>query len=367
MAIQYYYIDDDPDSYNKIQGFECDNLVITAVQHQDSWENQLDYLKSIESHIDGLILDLKLDDVPNENRIRAQFRGTSLAQEIRTRQKEGELKSFPVILFSANDKIRLALENSGKDVFDICIDKSEIKEESFSIYRSQMIALISGYNRLQSLTDGKEDIFSIDPSFLDCRFLSEFDNIKSSPIHLQARFLISELLEKQGLLINEDVLAARLGIDKGKSSDWNLLKTKIASAQYKGVFYEGWTRWWMPLIEEWWSKGLKANTSLRSSSAEERVAIIRKFFHFENLVAAERIEKSNSDDFWTVCMAYNRPLDPVDGLLIQGQDNLFPWQEPLFVSIDAALRRKNMEKWKGLADIERSYFEELKVVYKPQR
>ena len=367
MAIQYYYIDDDPNSYNKIQGFECNDLAITAVQHQDSWEDQLNFLKTNEPNYNGLILDLKLDDLPNKNHKRAKFRGTSLAQEIRTRQKEGELKSFPIILFSANDKIQLALENSGKDLFDISIDKSGISDESFAIYRSQMIALVSGYSRLQSLKDDKESIFSIDTSLLDCRFLGEFDYIKSSPIHLQARFLISELLEKQGLLINEDVLAARLGIDKECSEDWNLLKTKIAKAQYKGVFFEGWTRWWMPLIEEWWSKYLKTDTSLRSLSAKERVEIIRKFFHFENLKAAERIDKSNSDDFWTVCMAYNRPLDPVDGFLIQGQDNLFPWQEPLFVSIDAALKRKNKEKWKELADIERSYFEELKVVYKPQR
>ena len=369
--MQYYYIDDDPNSYNKIQGFECDDLVISAVQHQNSWEDQLNFLKSNEPNYNGLILDLKLDDWANKDHIRAKFRGTSLAQEIRTRQKERELKSFPIILFSANDKIQLALENSGKDLFDICIDKSDINDESFAIYRSQMIALVRGYSRLESSADGstddKENIFCINTSLLDSRFLSEFDNIKNSPIHSQARFLISELLGKQGLLINEDVLAARLGIDKGKSSDWNLLKTKIASAQYKGVFFEGWTRWWMPLIDEWWSKDLKADTSLRSSSAKERVERIRMFYQLNNLIAAERIDKSNSDDFWTVCMAYNRPLDPVDGLLIQGQDNLFPWQEPLFVSVDAALKRKEKEKWKELADVEKSYFEELKVVYKPKR
>jgi hypothetical protein len=365
--VKYYYIDDDPKSYDKIQGFECDDLVIKAVQHQDSWEKQLNYLKSNEQNFDGLILDLKLDDSPNEHNIRAEFRGTSLAQEIRTRQKEGELKSFPIILFSANDKIQLALENSGKDLFDICIDKSDIRVESFAIYGPQMIALVSGYRKLLSSIDCKDKIFSIETSLLDSRFLSEFDNIKSSPIHLQARFLISELLEKQGLLINEDVLAARLGIDKEKSSDWNLLKEKMTSAQYMGAFSEGWTRWWMPLIDKWWSKDLKADTSLRSSSAKERVKRIQKFYQFSNLIAAERIDKSNSDEFWTVCMAYNRPLDPVDGLLIQGQDNLYPWQEPLFVSIDAALKRKNNEKWKDLADIEKNYFEELKVMYKPKK
>lgn len=366
MATRFFYIDDDPNSYDKIQGFECDNLVINTVQHQDSWEDQLNFLKSNEQRIDGLILDLKLDDLPNEHHKRAEFRGTSLAQEIRTRQKEGGIKSFPIVLFSANDKVQLALENSGKDLFDICIDKSDISNDSFSLYTPQMIALVKGYIKLQS-SKQNDEVFSIDCSLLDSRFTSEFDNLKTSPIHIQSRFLITELLQKQGLLLTEDVLAARLGIDKECSEDWNQLKALLTHTQYMGVFAEGWPRWWMHLIDEWWNKVLKADISLRSSTAKDRVERIKVFSRLDNLKVAEKIEKSNSDEFWTVCMAYNRPLDPVDGLLIQGQDNLYPWQEPTYVSIDAALKRRNIDRWKGVADIEREYFEELKVVYKPKR
>lgn len=366
MVTQYFYIDDDPQSSSKIQGFECDNLTIKVVQHQNSWEEQMLYLKNNEQYIDGLILDLKLDDYQNKDHIRASFRGTSLAQEIRTRQKECALKGFPIILFSANDKVELALENSGKDLFDIYIDKSNICDKSFSIYTSQMISLVKGYCKLQS-SKNDDEIFCIDRSLLDSRFLSEFDSLKSSPTHIQARFLITELLEKQGLLLNEDVLAARLGIDKEKSNDWNLLKMKLVHTQYKGVFSEGWTRWWMPLIDVWWSKELKANVLLRTTNAKERVERIQDFYHLNDLTVAERIDKSNSDEFWTVCMAYNRPLDPVDGLLIQGQDNLYPWQEPTYVSIDAALKRKNINIWKDVADIEKDYFKELKITFKPKR
>ena len=366
MAIHYFYIDDDRDSFNKIQGFTSSNLDIKTVQHQDSWEEQLLFLKNNEQILDGLILDLKLDDLPNAHHKRAEFRGTSLAQEIRTRQKEVSLKGFPIVLFSANDKVELALENSGKDLFDVCISKSDINDESFSIYTSQMIALVNGYNKLQS-SKSNDEIFCIDCSLLDSRFISEFDNLKKSPIHIQARFVITELLEKQGLLLNEDVLAARLGINKEKSSDWNSLKKKLEHTQYKGVFYEGWTRWWMPLIDSWWSKELKAGMPLRSTTAKERVERVQNYFQLNGLTVAERIDKSSSDEFWTVCMAYNRPLDPTDGLLIKGQDNLYPWQEPTYVSIDAALKRKNMDKWKDVADIEKDYFEELKIAFKPKR
>lgn len=363
MSVHYIYIDDDPNSNNKIQGFEKkDHLSIETVQHEDSWELQMGFLKQKESSIDGLILDLKLDDLPNKNDQRANFRGTSLAQEIRTRQKEGVLNSFPIVLFSANDKIKLSLENSGKDLFDICIDKSNISIESFSYYTPKLIALAEGY---KTITDSKQlnNIFNQEVSYLDSRFVSEYEKIKCSPTHVQARFLITEFLEKQGLLIDEDVLASRLGIDKTSSQDWELLKAKLSCVQYRGVFCEGWQRWWAHMVEIWWNNEVISETSLRSLSAHNRVDYIKESTGLGKLQAAERIEKCDSEEFWTICKAYNRPLDPIDGLLIEDQDNLYPWQEPEYVSIDAALKKRNVELWHGIADVEKGRFDELKEVY----
>ena len=363
MSVHYIYIDDDPNSYNKIQGFEQkDQLSIETVQHEDSWELQMKFLKQKESSIDGLILDLKLDDLPNRNDQRANFRGTSLAQEIRTRQKEGVLKSFPIVLFSANDKIRLSLENSGKDLFDICIDKSNTNIESFANYTPKLIALAEGYKKM---ADSKQsnNVFNLDLSCIDSRFVSEYEKIKISPTHVQSRFLITEFLEKQGLLIDENVLASRLGIDITTSPDWESLKVKMSSTQYIGVFCSGWQRWWALLVEAWWDNEVISRTTLRSLAAPKRVDFIKKAMGLKNLQAAQRIEKCDSDEFWTICKAYNRPLDPVDGILIEGQDNLYPWQEPEYVSIDAALKKRNVELWQGIADVEKERFDELKVVY----
>lgn len=66
-------------------------------------------------------------------------------------------------------------------------------------------------------------IFQIDDSFIDTRFLSEFYELRKAPVHIQTKFLITEFLTRQGLLIDEDVLAARLGINKATSTDWNKL------------------------------------------------------------------------------------------------------------------------------------------------
>lgn len=360
--MKYIYIDDDPNSNNKIQGFESEDLFITTEQHQNSWEEQMRHIKEIEKSIDGMILDLKLDDMPNKNKIRADFRGTSLAQEIRTRQKEGLLKAFPIVLFSANDKVDLAMENSGRDLFDVFIDKSNIDIDSFTIYNSQLIALSEGYKELIA-NNNLGILLNTDINLLDSRFITEFEELNNTPVHVQARFFVTEVLEKQGLLIDEDVLAARLGIDKNNSEDWGTLKQRLECAKYNGFFSKGWDRWWAHLVEKWWIESVGAHTSLRMTSSTLRVQIIKEYSGLCNIVVATKINKAESDEFWTVCKGYGKPLDTIDGLLICGQENLYPWQEPEYVSIDAALKKKGVNHWHDLADVEKEHYEELKVIY----
>lgn len=363
MATKFYFIDDDPNSQNKVRGFENNDLTIDAMQHKDSWGEEISFLNDQKDQFDGIILDLKLDDLPNRNGKRADFRGTSLAQEIRTRQKEGDMNSFPIILFSANDKIQQALENSGKDLFDIRINKSKLNESAFSYFTPQLIDLSDGYKRLSGSSLAISQVLQIDEMTLDSRFVGEYNKNKECPVHIQSRFLITEFLTKQGLVIDENVLAARLGIDKSNSDNWSDLLKNLSKAKYQGVFSKGWSRWWMHLVEQWWNETIKAETFLRSTPAAERVEKIKEVTKLPKLVAAKKTEKSESDEFWTVCKGLGQPLDPVDGLLIQGQDNLYSWQEPEYVSVDAALLRKNIEKWIGIADIEKERYENLKVWY----
>lgn len=370
MEIQYLYIDDDnvKKSEEKIQGFEQEGrLKIITKQHKSTWEEQLKYIKENEALMDGLILDLRLDDYPNEDGKRADFRGTSLAQEIRTRQKEKDLKNFPIVLFSANSKLKQSLENSGKDLFDICLEK-EVNAESFKIVTPQLISLAEGYSFLKENNDISK-VLNIDIDFIDERFISELSQLLPNPPHVLSQFIINELIEKQGLLINERILAARLGLDLPVDShDWEKIKDTLSFAKYKGVFAEGWERWWMPELEKWWNEVIESKTFLRSTPAVERVELIKKALNITDIKSAQKIDKAESEEFWTICKGYDKPLDPVDGLIIEGQEKLYPWQEPEYVSIDAALRGKNKENiWKGVAKIEEEHLKELQVTYKKVR
>jgi hypothetical protein len=372
MQVTYVYIDDDSKDRTDgtVQGFKQDNFIdITPSQPQSTWEEQISFIENSEKEdkLDGLILDLRLDDYPNADKKKANYRGTSLAQEIRTRQKEGILKPFPIVLFSGNDKVVNSLENSGKDLFDICIGKETINDTSYFEFRLKLNALAEGYKFISSAKFTAQNILNIDESLLDERFVSELYNLAEDPCHVISRFLINELISKQGLLINEQVLAARLGIDIELSSDWNKVKESLLASFYNGVFSMGWSRWWMPKIEIWWIDVIKADSYLRSTSASQRINLIKEKLGLSNLQTSQKIEKADSEEYWTVCLGYNRPLDPVDGLIIDGQENLYPWQDPEYVSIDAALKKKNVDLWKRVAKIEEERLAELQEQFKKPR
>ena len=132
------------------------------------------------------------------------------------------------------------------------------------------------------------EVLQIDEMILDSRFVGEYNKNKECPVHIQSRFLITEFLTKQGLVIDEDVLAARLGIDKSNSDDWPNLLKRLSEAKYQGVFCNGWPRWWMQLVEQWWTETIKAETFLRSTPAAERVEKIKEVTELPGLVAAKK-------------------------------------------------------------------------------
>ena len=372
MKMKYLYIDDDSAERvdGTVEGFKQENyLEIIPNQPNGTWEEQIKFIeqKEVEGALDGLILDLRLDDYPNVQMKKANFRGTSLAQEIRTRQKEGILKPFPIVLFSGNDQVAKSLERSGQDLFDICIEKESINDTNYVTYRHRLYALAEGYKLISSENSKLVDILKVDNEIIDERFLSELNDLAGEPIHVIAHFLINELIETQGLLINNEVLSARLGIDIRQSADWGKLLGSLSETKYFGVFASGWDRWWMPKIDEWWRNTIEADSYLRSTPASIRVNMIKEKLGFDNLQPATKIEKADSDEFWTICKGYDRPLDPVDGLMIEGQENLYPWQDAEYVSIEAALKRKNNSVWKKVAKLEEEHLAELEEQYKRSR
>jgi len=357
MAVKYLYLDDE--SPDKIQGY------IRAVKSQSKadleidrvpprrYDKQVEAIRNLSEDVDGVILDFRLDMKSNEiegETERASYRGASIAQEVRSLGTEGKIEEMPLVLWSLSRRYKesYSRDETTHDLFDLTSTKDKLGEtEGAQRMATRLTSLANGYDELRRIIDEnrKRKRFAYkllgleeNPDFLDQRVVTYFDNRSALPIHEYARFILRKVLDHTRPLVDEAVLAARLGVDNKKSEDWGNLLDRLAQARYEGPFREGWPRWWWSRISEWW-KSEVSEESLKRLSAESRVERLSESLGFDNIVAAEPIEKEYSTRFWTVCEAYGDPLALTDGLRAQAR-NLEPWMDKPYISKKAALLRK---------------------------
>jgi len=362
MAYNYYYIDDMPD---KVQGLivglnKKDLLEIIFFEPKGNWEEEMQILQEArtQNKFQGLLLDLRLQDEPNKDRKISRYRGSSLAQEIRIRVKEGTFADCPIVLLSATDNLKASLDPTSKDLFDLIIEK-DFLGDTFSYERAQkiLIALARGYEILLA-KPGLEDLMKIDLSLIDKRLLNELTLIYGTkPFHILAGFVIKQLILRSGPLINIRLLGARLGVNLEISEDRVAILELLKPFEYDGIFCDGWNRWWFQGVEKWWMENFP-DKILRLLSGGERVSLISEKFQL-NLTGFNKTPRSKSEKFWTVCKGTGKPIDPTDGFVIADQDNLYPWQDKEYVSIDEALERKHIDTWKSISSFEKSKYEKL--------
>jgi hypothetical protein len=356
MATKYLYIDDDAmeslQSYAHSVRGETAEIEIEVSRPRD-FDNDVERILEVLNTYDGIILDWRLDIVPDESGKYFPFRAGTLAQEIRTRQTEKSIKEFPIVLWSTYQKLMGSYygDTTSQDLFDARHDKDKVIDEA-NLVRHQLISLAEGYKRIISLIDSHGVISTIvlgleedDYKLLPSRFTAHFSQNNQRPAHEHARFILQGIISMPGLLINEKLLAARLGIDKEKSSDWTaLLEHLPTNTKYTGPFCDAWDRWWSYLVERKWWRGLvKESSPLSTLSANERVEQIKQHTKLRNLIAAKPIKEFYGDRFQTICEYYQKPLDPVDGVIINEKEPM-PWQERRYLSIDAALERRGAKE-----------------------
>jgi CheY-like chemotaxis protein len=155
MAHNYIYIDDTFGNLEKgtINALQKGNEIqINFTFPADSWEDQIEVFTSQLPQNDGVLIDLRLNDIANSNGLNAQFRGSSVAQELRTLVKEKVIASdFPIVLISANNKIEESLDKTSYDLFDYVINKNNIEQPNgitFKEFRRLLITLSEGYKVL---------------------------------------------------------------------------------------------------------------------------------------------------------------------------------------------------------------------------
>lgn len=372
MAYNYLYIDDNKkeEADGVIAGLTLNDILSVEFKNPaGEWEQERNRIESEEfKKYNGLILDLNLEENKNpENQKLSRYKGSTLAQEIRNLSRSRKIKETPIILLSATKNLTSLFDETNKDLFDLIISKESLtgKDEYETIIR-KLEAIAQAYVVLSNERNATA-ILATDFENEDIRFLSEIEHQLSKPSHSISNFFIKDILEKNGVLISEVILFARLGVDvnTSKPEDISIIKEFFSDSQYTGIFSGGWSRWWMSKIEKLW-KSISENKTLRSLDAEQRVSVLNEKFKL-TLKASELDPKSKSLKFWTICKGTGRPIDNVDGLLIARQEKTYPWQDKVYISFEEALKPTNKEAWLDVNENEKVKLEILKKKFPNER
>ena len=174
MEYKYYYIDDEDTLKGIIVGL-CNEIVDVSYHKPNvAWNDEILFFEQEHAKMDGLMLDLRLEDGING----IEYKGSTLAQEIRTRQKEGKMRSFPIILFSANSKLQESLDKTAKDLFDFIQEKGKLDiPEAIKKFRNILLSLSNGYKYLCGLEiKSIESVLGINiESIREVRFIATFN------------------------------------------------------------------------------------------------------------------------------------------------------------------------------------------------
>ena len=233
------------------------------------------------------------------------------------------------------------LDTTGHDLFDYRFVKEA--RPNWEKVAQKLQSISNGYNFLNNYKTDLSKILHRDITTIDPRIVGKLiDSESHFPTHDYVQQIIKEVIRKPGPLINENLLAARLGINILESPDWQtLLDTVFQDEKYYGVFSDGWTRYWADLIINKFKS--VSGKRLSTLNAKERVEILIKNTGIERLVPANPIPNSVSTNFWTICEYYKKPLDPLEGFRILYNKDPKPWQEQQYLSFEAAAERHGLK------------------------
>ena len=330
MAIKYLYIDDEKDTL--VDGIK-DNLslqpdrLVVDFERALGWDKQIDFIINSISNYDGILLDLKLDfPVNNDNQLK--YYGADLAQAIKTLVKTGVkiTKDIPIMLCSTDSRLKEAFDGTSSDLFDRKYNKETDFDNLHVI--DEFISFADAYDAIRQGLSIEDLLKCSEIDLLEVKLHTE---LLKTP-HEKASFIFNNIVQCTGLLVDENILAIRLGIDKNASEDWVILRDSILdSIKYNGIYSNAFPRWWSSLLLNWWKNNV-VNKNIQGLGASERVIFLKQAFKLEKLIALELPINHIYDTFWYKCHLSNTPLETADGLKTIEAPR-YNWQEPSYISM----------------------------------
>ncbi|GAA4219037.1 hypothetical protein GCM10022253_20490 [Sphingomonas endophytica] len=225
----------------------------------------------LERNPDVVALDYRLDEEVGDLAANKTFKASALAQHLRDKAVSAPAEDFPIVLVSAETKIRSLFDpdRTAHDLFDKVFVKEQIRVDAKRA-QTELISLANAYETLaqqqayslETFLDTSEE----DRAFTDLQELRTPVETASAP-HQVVGFLLKQLFNKPGLLLDDADTAARLGITQ---PSFEAVRPKLfeAGLAYSGQLAEGWPRWWAHRVEAWLEE--KLGTRPITTTALER-------------------------------------------------------------------------------------------------
>lgn len=358
MPLKFLYIDDESEKIARglITHLDDGQILEFKIETPKTWNKQK--YEMIDNaglnEYNGLLLDFKLQFSDDENS-EVKYSGAELAQSIRNGAKAGTIRDIPIFLCSTEDFYISYFDRTSKDLFD----KKYKKDKTLNTEQTkiELFSFAEAYNQICKDRDTATIIKKEKDVEDDIQILNTELECLETP-HEIVYLLHNYFMQSPGLLVDEDLLAIRLGINKSASKDWQKLKEKyLKNFKYNGVLFECYPRWWQFEINNWWKETF--GKSLAITTAQERVSKMIESLKLE-LVPLVTPKHQKYNTFWYKCRLSNTPLDATDGLRTIEMPR-YAWQEPTYISLGYALsdNRETDAIYSLLGPNEREIFDEL--------
>lgn len=257
-----------------------------------------------------LVLDYRLDERDGVDGRRRRYKASALAQQLRDLATESPEKDFPIVLHSAEQKLRQAFfpERTAHDLFDDKIIKEGGKDRAE--IHGRLMGLVEGYDLL--IADRRYDarqweIFGLDAARSHFIEHQEIQNqLKTVAVpHVLAGFILKSMIDRNSVLLDLPNVLARAGLRGVPESNRKLIEALRGRGAYTGVFSRGRPRWWRLAVDEQLQCWLGAPGS--SLTAEQRAERLTRSLGYEFQPARSTWSGSTQERYTHSCVVCHLP------------------------------------------------------------
>lgn len=299
------------------------------------------------AEVGGVLVDIDLSgDIAHKGT------GLGLAQDLRAKQKAGLIANFPIIRFANPQPVSrfVGIDQTSDDLFDLLLSKEQARSFPKEAV-AKCLAIREVYEKLSSrrldetrfaeLCGVNMDEYK---SWVDARLLQQIfvGASETNAVHVATGLFIRSFLEPNGLLIDEELLSVRLGVNISASGNsWPKLLDAILHIKYSGLGAYGFKRWWARGIEGLWAS-IEPSSFLQELPVSARVKRVAGHFKIRGLKPLHPEDAR----YWRLCSLSKEqgrfvPIDPRQSVKMISTVPRQPWLEPEQADPSVALMNKD--------------------------